>query len=107
VKVHYRSRLARLFLPRRYLAITVSSHVLTRESHLDERVLRHEQAHVEQWKCHGRVRFLARYLWFHFRYGYDRNPFELEACRAEAEGEGEEQEKEKEDEVDGSRPGHL
>jgi hypothetical protein len=83
VVVHYRSRVARLLLPKRYVAITLGSHVLTRASHLEERVLRHEQAHVEQWKRHGLLRFLFAYVWFHFRYGYDRNPFEVEARAAE------------------------
>jgi hypothetical protein len=85
MRVHYRSRLASLFLPRRYLAITLGSHVLTRESRLDESVLRHERAHVEQWSRHGRMRFLARYLWYQLRYGYEGNPFELEARSAEWE----------------------
>lgn len=83
MNVHYRSRLARLFLPRRYLAITLASHVLTRESTLDERVLLHEMAHVEQWKRYGLLGFLARYLWYHLRYGYAGNPLEVEARRAE------------------------
>jgi hypothetical protein len=86
MKVHYRSRLARWFLPRRYLAVTLCSHVLTRERHLDERVLRHERVHVEQWRRYGRVRFLARYLWFQWRYGYDGNPLEIEARLAEWNG---------------------
>jgi hypothetical protein len=83
VRVHYRSRLARVFLPKRYVAITLASHVLTRRSRLDERTLRHERAHVEQWKRHGLVGFLSRYLWYHFRYGYAKNPLEVEAREAE------------------------
>jgi len=83
VILHYRSRIARLFLPKRYLAITLSDHVLTREASLDERTLRHEQAHVEQWRRFGLLGFLVRYLWSHFRYGYEGNPFEIEARRAE------------------------
>lgn len=81
--VHYRSLLARLFLPRRYVAITLASHVLTREEALDERILRHEQVHVEQWSRHGFFGFLGRYLWFHLKYGYADNPFEVEAREAE------------------------
>ena len=44
----------------------------------------HERMHVEQWRRHGRMRFLARYLYYHFRYGYWDNPFEIEARRAES-----------------------
>ena len=83
VNVHYRSLLARLFLPRRYVAITLASHVLTREASLDDSVLRHEWVHVEQWRRYGFFGFLGRYLWYHFKYGYQRNPFEIEARRAE------------------------
>ena len=83
LSVHYRSLLARLFLPKRYVAITLSNHVLTRETSLDERVLRHEGVHVEQWRRYGLAGFLARYLWYHFKYGYSGNPFEVEARRAE------------------------
>jgi hypothetical protein len=83
VRVHYRSRLARVFLPKRYIAVTLGSHVLTTRGHLDERTLRHEQAHIEQWRRYGVVRFLLLYLWSHVRFGYWRNPFEVEARRAE------------------------
>lgn len=79
MKVHYRSRLARWALPRKYVAVTLWDHVFTRLEHLEESILRHEAVHVRQWKRHGLVRFACLYLWFHFRYGYWRNPFEVEA----------------------------
>ncbi|MGH9337056.1 MAG: hypothetical protein ACRD21_25210, partial [Vicinamibacteria bacterium] len=64
MKVHYNSRLALWLLPRRYMAITLRDHVFTRLGGLDERVLRHEEVHVEQWRRYGTLRFLTRYLWF-------------------------------------------
>ena len=79
VKVHYRSRFARWALPRKYVAVTLWDHVFTRLEHLEESILRHEEVHVRQWKRHGLVRFAFLYTWFHFRYGYCRNPFEVEA----------------------------
>lgn len=82
MKVHYRSRLARLALPRKYVAVTLWDHVFTRLEHLEESILRHERVHVRQWKQHGPVRFAVLYVWYHLRYGYSRNPFEVEA-RAE------------------------
>ena len=81
--VHYESRVARWLLPKRYIAITLSSHVLTREAWLSDDVLRHEWAHVEQWRRHGLMGFLVRYLWYHWKFGYANNPFEIEARRAE------------------------
>ena len=79
MKVHYRSRLARWTLRRKYAAITLWDHVFTPLAHLEESILRHEAAHVRQWKRHGLVRFACLYVWFHLRYGYWRNPFEVEA----------------------------
>lgn len=81
--VHYRSLLARMLLPKRYVAITLSRHVLTRETSLDERTLRHEWVHMEQWRRYGLFGFLGRYLWYHFKVGYEANPFEIEAREAE------------------------
>lgn len=83
MKVHYRSRLARWTLPRKYVAVTLGNHVFTRLEHLEESILRHEAVHVRQWKRHGVLRFACLYLWCHFRYGYRRNPFEVEARSAE------------------------
>ena len=79
MKVHYRSRLARWALPRKYVAVTLGDHVFTGLEHLGESILRHEETHVRQWKEHGLVRFAILYTWFHIRYGYWRNPFEVEA----------------------------
>lgn len=65
------------------MAVTLSEHVFTRLERLDESILRHEEVHVQQWKRLGLVRFPLRYLWFHLRYGYWRNPFEVEARSGE------------------------
>lgn len=48
----------------------------------DARLLRHELAHVRQWRRH-RWTFPLRYVWNHVRYGYRANPFEVEARNAE------------------------
>ena len=47
------------------------------------RLIRHEQAHLEQIERDGRVRFAVRYTWWLARYGYWRNPYEVEARAAE------------------------
>ena len=41
--------------------------------------VRHELAHVRQYKYFGLGGFLKRYLWFSLLHGYYNNPFELEA----------------------------
>ena len=47
----------------------------------------HEQAHIAQVKKDGRLKFIFKYLWYSIRYGYDKNPYEVEARSAETAGE--------------------
>ncbi len=49
---------------------------------LTPRLLRHELMHVRQWQ-RDRLVFPFRYAWYHLRYGYRNNPYEVEARRAE------------------------
>jgi hypothetical protein len=49
---------------------------------LSARLLRHELAHVRQWR-ESRV-FPVRYVLAHVRHGYAGNPYEIEARAAEA-----------------------
>lgn len=63
---------------------TIHLHNTTREDFLkDERWLKHELAHVEQYKKHGVLKFLTLYTWYSIRYGYYNNPFEVEAREKE------------------------
>lgn len=52
---------------------------------LTERLLRHELAHVRQWRRQPFL-FPVLYLWNHLRFGYAANPYEVGARRAEVEG---------------------
>ena len=66
--------------------LTIANHVFLREEYcpIDSRnafaveLVFHEIAHVLQFRRNP-VRFPFRYLWNHFRYGYARNPAEVEA----------------------------
>lgn len=49
----------------------------------NQRWLKHELAHIEQYKKHGLLKFLFLYLWYSMKYGYYNNPFEVEARKAE------------------------
>lgn len=51
------------------------------------RLLRHELEHVRQWQRQP-LTFPARYVINHFRYGYQANPYEVEARAAETTGSG-------------------
>lgn len=39
----------------------------------------HEECHRRQWKRLGYVRFSLQYMWYQLKYGYENNPFEIEA----------------------------
>lgn len=49
----------------------------------NQRWVKHELAHIEQYKKHGLLKFLFLYLWYSVKYGYYNNPFEVEAREAE------------------------
>ena len=65
---------------------TIHLHNTSREVFLnDQRWLKHELVHIEQYKKHGLLKFLTLYLWYSMKYGYYNNPFEVEAREKEKE----------------------
>lgn len=48
-----------------------------------DKLYRHELQHCYQVASLGRLKFYAKYLWFQVRYGYKKNPFEVEANQRE------------------------
>jgi hypothetical protein len=52
------------------------------DADLTPRLLRHELAHVRQWRRRP-FAFPLLYAWQHLRHGYRRNPYEIEARDAE------------------------
>lgn len=51
----------------------------------NERWLKHELCHIRQYKQHGYMGFIVKYLWESLRKGYYNNKFEVEARKAEEE----------------------
>ena len=49
----------------------------------NEKWVKHELCHVEQYKRYGFFNFLVRYLWESMRKGYYNNKYEIEARNAE------------------------
>lgn len=45
--------------------------------------LKHELCHIRQYKQHGYVGFIIKYVWESLRKGYYNNRFEVEAREAE------------------------
>lgn len=49
----------------------------------DDLLYKHELVHLYQIKEIGRFKFIILYLFYSIRYGYRKNPFEVEAYRLE------------------------
>ncbi len=49
----------------------------------DKRWLKHELCHIAQFKKHGYIIFLIKYLWESLKKGYYNNKYEVEARAAE------------------------
>ncbi len=74
-------RLARLNGPA--AAVTLGRTILVHpQARPTSRLIRHELAHVRQWRADP-VLFPLRYVWQHLRRGYHDNPYEVEARLAE------------------------
>jgi hypothetical protein len=65
---------------------TIYLHNTSREQFLrNEKWVKHELCHIRQYKEHGLVGFLIKYVWESIKKGYYNNRFELEARAAENE----------------------
>jgi hypothetical protein len=68
------------------LGRTIHLHNTTAQEFLqDEKWLKHELKHIEQYRRHGVVGFLSRYLLESVKKGYHHNKFEKEARACECE----------------------
>ena len=66
------------------LGKTIHLHNTTKANFLqDERWVKHELCHIKQFKDHGYVGFIIKYLWESIKKGYYNNRFEVEARNAE------------------------
>jgi len=45
----------------------------------DNELIEHELAHCRQMERDGRAVFLVKYSWWFLRYGYEQNPYEVQA----------------------------
>ena len=51
----------------------------------NEKWVKHEVCHLEQFQKHGHFTFILMYLWESIRHGYHQNKYEEEARKAEEE----------------------
>jgi len=70
------------------LGSTIPLYHVSKEDFLShEAWLRHELCHVQQFKKHGFVIFLLKYVWESCKKGYYSNKYEVEARAAEKPGD--------------------
>ena len=63
---------------------TIHLHNLTRQQFLqNEKWVKHEVCHLNQFQKHGHLAFIFKYLWESMRNGYYQNKYEEEARMAE------------------------
>jgi len=66
------------------LGKTIHLHNTTQQQFLqDERWVKHELCHVQQFQQYGYFVFIIKYLWENIRNGYQNNKYEIEARQAE------------------------
>ena len=47
----------------------------------NERLIRHEKVHIRQQLDGWLIGFYLKYLYYQWKYGYEKNPYEIEAYR--------------------------
>jgi hypothetical protein len=63
---------------------TIHLHHVCKDDFLkDEKWVRHEMCHIQQFKKYGFFNFIFKYLWESWKVGYYNNKFEVEARKAE------------------------
>jgi len=63
---------------------TIHLYNVTKQQFLqNEKWVKHEVCHLQQFKKHGRFIFILKYLWESIKHGYYNNKYETEARKAE------------------------
>ena len=71
-----------LFWPKQFVAITLTSKLIcyrNEEWMKNEGLRKHEAVHCRQMEENGWLKFMIKYLCYSMRYGYWKNPYEVEA----------------------------
>ena len=82
------AKLAAKKLQSKNVAIVIGSTIhlynVTKQQFLqNEKWVKHEVCHLQQFKKHGRFIFILKYLWKSIKHGYYNNKYETEARKAE------------------------
>jgi len=93
LKIKERSWIARVAakkLKSKNVAIVIGSTIhlynVSKQQFLqNDKWVKHEVCHLEQFQKHGYFTFILKYLWESIRHGYHQNKYEEEARKAEEE----------------------
>ena len=58
--------------------------IFIRGNYISDKTLNHEKIHFEQQKELWIIGFYMLYIFFHLKFGYNHNPFEIEAYENES-----------------------
>ena len=61
-----------------YVGFAFYPFIFVVDKHSDE-LIRHEKVHIQQQLDGWIIGFYIKYVYYHFRYGYENNPYEIEA----------------------------
>lgn len=86
MKVRYNSLIGKIDKLFGHTAITFGDTAYTWAPSLPDYILKHEYCHTLQYKKYGVVGFLLRYVWYSIKYGYSKNPLEVEAYQYQVNG---------------------
>ncbi|MEO8860484.1 MAG: DUF4157 domain-containing protein [Ginsengibacter sp.] len=65
---------------------TIHLYNVSRQQFLqNEKWVKHEVCHLQQFKKHGKIIFIIKYLWENIQHGYYNNKYEVAARNAEDE----------------------
>jgi hypothetical protein len=62
--------------PKWAITLGQTTYYTVSKEHVDPAWRRHEAEHKKQWRREG-WKFPFKYLWYQFRYGYQKNPYEV------------------------------
>lgn len=49
----------------------------------DKALKEHELVHIDQMKRDGKIKFFFKYMYYWIKFGYEKNPYEVEAKERE------------------------
>ncbi len=65
------------------VAMAIWPFIITKDKTITDTVLRHEKIHLKQQLNGWLIGFYIKYFYYQWKYGYQNNPYEIEAYKQE------------------------